>query len=85
MVPSTEHKSQYPGLFLFTTPARMMRPVRNLSSNTVEYIGTFEQVYLNISVTPKEIYPKVNVRFNISKVTKAMTINGSNFFLRTLE
>ena len=58
-VPCTEYPSQYPGLFLFTTPARMMRPVRNLTSNQVEYIGTFEQVYLNISVTAKEVYPEV--------------------------
>ncbi len=31
-------------LFLFTTPARMMRPVRNLSTDTEELIGSFEQV-----------------------------------------
>lgn len=35
---------QYPGLFLFSTPARMMRPVRNLATGTQELIGSFEQV-----------------------------------------
>lgn len=35
---------QYPGIFLFTSPSRMMRPVVNLSTNTVELIGSFEQV-----------------------------------------
>ena len=35
---------QYPGLFIFTGAARMMRPVWNISSQCVEYIGTFEQV-----------------------------------------
>jgi len=38
------HGGQYPGLFLFTTPARMMRPVINLAMDKVEYIGPFEQV-----------------------------------------
>ncbi len=35
---------QFPGLFLFTTPARMMRPVLNMATNTTELIGSFEQV-----------------------------------------
>ena len=35
---------QYPGLFLFSTPARMMRPVVNLSTKSEELIGSFEQV-----------------------------------------
>ncbi len=35
---------QFPGLFLFATPSRMMRPVLNLATNTHELIGSFEQV-----------------------------------------
>ena len=35
---------QYPGLFLFSTPARMMRPMLNLATKTKELIGSFEQV-----------------------------------------
>lgn len=43
----------YPGLFLFTTPSRFIRPVRNISispgdSNDIELIGPFEQVYMEI-------------------------------------
>lgn len=30
---------QYPGLYIFTEPARLIRPVRYLPSNRVEYIG----------------------------------------------
>ena len=37
---------QFPGLFLFSTPARMMRSVLNLATQTKELIGTFEQVEL---------------------------------------
>lgn len=44
----------YPGLFLFTSPSRFVRPVRNISippeeDNKVELIGPFEQVYMEIS------------------------------------
>lgn len=39
----------YPGLFLFTSPSRFIRPVKNLSISTeenhnIEFIGPFEQV-----------------------------------------
>ena len=37
---------QFPGLFLFSTPARMMRSVFNLATQTKELIGSFEQVEL---------------------------------------
>ncbi|GAA96456.1 uncharacterized protein L969DRAFT_94546 [Mixia osmundae IAM 14324] len=46
---------QYPGLFLFSTRARMMRPVRLLANGQEEHIGPFEQVYLNIACTADEI------------------------------
>ena len=42
-VPMLE-RGQYPGLFLFSTPARMMRPVLNMATGTTELIGSFEQV-----------------------------------------
>ncbi|CAI8014211.1 Probable DNA-directed RNA polymerase I subunit RPA2 [Geodia barretti] len=45
---------QYPGLFLMSGPARMVRPVLNLSTNTTEMIGSFEQVYMDIAVVPEE-------------------------------
>ena len=41
---------QYPGLFIFTGASRLMRPVQNLALNCVEWIGTFEQVYLDIVI-----------------------------------
>jgi DNA-directed RNA polymerase I subunit RPA2 len=41
---------QFPGLYLFTQPARMIRPVRNLRVNEIEWIGTFEQVYMDIGI-----------------------------------
>jgi DNA-directed RNA polymerase I subunit RPA2 len=50
----------YPGLFLFTTPARMIRPVMNLITKTTEYIGTLEQVYLGICITHDEFVSGVS-------------------------
>ncbi|KAK8999062.1 hypothetical protein V6N11_070240 [Hibiscus sabdariffa] len=43
----------YPGLYLFTSPSRFVRPVRNISSPSVdgkdiELIGPFEQVFMEI-------------------------------------
>ena len=35
---------QYPGLFIFTGPTRMVRAVRNIGFDKTEMIGTFEQV-----------------------------------------
>ncbi|KAI6100213.1 hypothetical protein F5141DRAFT_1009448 [Pisolithus sp. B1] len=46
---------QHPGLFLFSTPARMMRPVKFLANGRDDLVGPFEQVYMNIAVKPDEI------------------------------
>jgi len=61
LVAKSSAASQYPGIYLFTTVARMMRPVWNYSSRSVELIGTFEQVYLNIAVTDTEAQQTVSV------------------------
>ena len=45
----------FAGLFLFTSPARMMRPAVNLSAEAVEMIGSFEQTYMDIAVVRSEI------------------------------
>ncbi|XP_028784333.1 DNA-directed RNA polymerase I subunit 2 isoform X2 [Neltuma alba] len=43
----------YPGLYLFSSPSRFVRPVRNLSvpsdgSENIELIGPFEQIFMEI-------------------------------------
>lgn len=63
LVPKKTVPSQYHGVYLFTGPARMMRPVKNLSVNKVELIGTFEQVYLNICVKAEEAFEGVIIVF----------------------
>lgn len=53
-IPPTDAATQYPGIFMFSTPARMMRPVKNLATDSIELIGTFEQPYLEICVIKEE-------------------------------
>ena len=59
-VPKSVHtiSLQYPGVFLFTCIARMVRKIRNLSLNTDEYIGPLEQIYRNIACLPEDIRPE---------------------------
>ncbi|XP_066246685.1 DNA-directed RNA polymerase I subunit RPA2 [Euwallacea similis] len=67
LVPLKKNKAQYPGLFMFTGPARMMRRVTNLYVNKVELIGTFEQVYLDICVSAEEAYKGITTHMELSK------------------
>lgn len=43
-----ERGGPYPGLFLFTQASRMMRPVRQVSSQQQELIGSLEQTNMHI-------------------------------------
>lgn len=67
LVPKKTVPAQYPGLYLFTSPARMMRPIMNLAAKNIEYIGTFEQIYLDICVTPEEAYEGLTSHQELSK------------------
>jgi len=51
----TSHGGQYPGLYLFSGRARMMRPVRYLFNGREDHVGPFEQVYLDIACQAHEI------------------------------
>lgn len=46
---------QYPGLYLFSSRSRMMRPVKYLANGKDDQVGSFEQVYMDIACTPEEI------------------------------
>lgn len=62
-----KNKGQFPGLYLFVGPARMMRPVKNLVLGKVEYIGSLEQVYMEIAIEEKEAYPDVTTHMELAK------------------
>ncbi|XP_014250350.1 DNA-directed RNA polymerase I subunit RPA2 [Cimex lectularius] len=69
LVRTNKTKGQFPGLFLFTNEARMMRPVLNLAVKQIELIGTFEQVYLDICITPEEAIKGMTTHQELSKIT----------------
>ena len=50
---------QYPGLFLFSNPSRMTRPVKHLESGENDYVGPFEQVYMDIACQKEDIVKDV--------------------------
>uniref|UniRef100_A0A182Y5R7 DNA-directed RNA polymerase subunit beta n=1 Tax=Anopheles stephensi TaxID=30069 RepID=A0A182Y5R7_ANOST len=60
---------QFPGLFIFVGPARMMRPVQNLLCNKPELIGSFEQVYMDICVTTDEAYQNLTTHMELAKTS----------------
>jgi DNA-directed RNA polymerase I subunit RPA2 len=62
--PST--KGQYPGLYIFGGIARMMRPVKYLPLDKLDIVGPFEQVYMNVAVTPAEIENNVHSHVEFS-------------------
>lgn len=67
-VPRTPH-GQYPGIFLFSAPARMMRPVYNIAAKAVELVGTFEQVYLNICITEEEAFEGITTHQELNETS----------------
>uniref|UniRef100_A0A8D2B421 DNA-directed RNA polymerase n=1 Tax=Sciurus vulgaris TaxID=55149 RepID=A0A8D2B421_SCIVU len=59
LVPVTGKPSLYPGLLLFTTPCRLVRPVQNLDLGKEELIGTMEQLFMNIAIFEDEVFAGV--------------------------
>ncbi|XP_030355304.1 DNA-directed RNA polymerase I subunit RPA2 isoform X3 [Strigops habroptila] len=59
LIPMTGKPSLYPGLFIFTTPCRMVRPVRNLFYGRNEWIGTLEQIFMNVATIESEVVPGI--------------------------
>ncbi|KAF0465383.1 beta and beta-prime subunits of DNA dependent RNA-polymerase [Gigaspora margarita] len=64
---------QYPGIYLFSEQARMMRPVKYLANNEIDMIGSFEQVYMNIACLEEDIIKDVTTHIEI-KPTNMLSI-----------
>ena len=76
-VPNSKGR-QYPGIFLFSDPARMTRPVKYLANDKLDLVGPFEQPYMWIAVREDEIQSKdtTHVEFdptNILSILANMT------------
>ncbi len=49
---------QYAGIYIFATPARLVRPVRNLSlGGEIEWLGILEQVYTAVALDDVDSAP----------------------------
>ncbi|KAL8740209.1 MAG: hypothetical protein Q9190_007066, partial [Brigantiaea leucoxantha] len=46
---------QYPGIYIFSQAARMIRPVKYLPLDQEDFVGPFEQPYMSIACTNNEI------------------------------
>ena len=67
---------QYPGVYLYSNPARLMRPVNNLKHACVEWIGICEQVYLHIAVEAADL--KTTASKDTSGVSTSEKGSGSH-------
>jgi DNA-directed RNA polymerase I subunit RPA2 len=55
LVPPGNPGAPYPGLYLFTCAARLVRPVLNRASGHTEFIGPLEQGYMDIACLDEDI------------------------------
>ncbi len=64
---NTEHRriSAYSGIFLFTSPGRMIRSVINLHTRTLEWIGPMEQPYLEIACLNEDIQENLTTHIEL--------------------
>lgn len=58
LVPNS-NRGIYPGLFLFSQAARMMRPVKYLPLNKKDYVGPFEQPFMDIACVATDVMPGI--------------------------
>lgn len=54
-IPRLPYDCAYPGLYLFTQAGRMIRPVLQLGTNYVEWIGPMEQAFMEIACLKTDI------------------------------
>ncbi|KAK4055158.1 hypothetical protein OIV83_000438 [Microbotryomycetes sp. JL201] len=62
----TSKGGQYPGLYLFSSRARMMRDVKYLLNGKTDSVGPFEQVYLDVACMPDEVEKGVTSHIEFS-------------------
>ena len=82
----TSNGGQYPGVYMFSQPARMLRPVKHLALDRLDYVGPFEQPFMSIACTEAEIisaesthveYDPTNILSIIANMTPFSDFNQS--------
>ncbi|KZF22410.1 beta and beta-prime subunits of DNA dependent RNA-polymerase [Xylona heveae TC161] len=80
------HGGQYPGVYMFSQAARMIRPVKYLPLDREDYVGPFEQPFMSIACTDPEIesgvsthveYDPTNILSIIANMTPFSDFNQS--------
>lgn len=56
----------YAGVYLFSSPSRMIRPVKYIPTGSLDYVGPLEQQYLTIACTPPDIIPSLTTHIEFS-------------------
>jgi DNA-directed RNA polymerase I subunit RPA2 len=74
----TSNGGLYPGLYLFTQPSRMIRPVKYFANDKLDYVGPFEQQYMNIACIGDDTIPNLTTHIeytptNILSILANMT------------
>jgi DNA-directed RNA polymerase I subunit RPA2 len=69
---------QYPGVYLFSQAARMFRPVKYLPLDKLDYVGPFEQPFMEIACLPEDLIKGVSTHIeytptNILSIVANMT------------
>lgn len=69
---------QYPGIYMFSQPARMYRPVKYLPLDKLDYVGPFEQPFMEIACLQSDIISGVSTHIeftptNILSIVANMT------------
>ena len=68
-----ERGAPYPGIYLYTQAARMIRPVRQIASKAAEFVGTLEQSFMSIRCPDGGAGGSKGLRFSHSEFsTEAM-------------
>ena len=77
---------QYPGIYLFSQQARLIRPVKYLPLDELDYVGPLEQPYMSIACTEPEIisnesthveYDPTNILSIVANLTPFSDFNQS--------
>lgn len=55
LVAEREQHNLYPGLYIFSTPCRFVRQIKNNQNMSYELIGTFEQLTIQINLFSKNV------------------------------
>jgi DNA-directed RNA polymerase I subunit RPA2 len=82
-IPFSPLGGAYPGLYIFTSPGRLIRPTVHLGGKQVEWIGPMEQVFMDIACIPDDItevttHIEINPTIMLSHVASLIPFSDYN-------